>query len=63
MKYAGNVGSVVTTYIHNKFHKDWFRYSKVNRSGYTDTKTQTETVISYKPTFSFQNKVSSLKVL
>jgi hypothetical protein len=23
--------------MHAKFHKDWFRHSKVNRGGYTDS--------------------------
>jgi hypothetical protein len=26
--------------IYTKFHKDWFRRSKVNKGGYTDTHTQ-----------------------
>jgi hypothetical protein len=37
-------------YIHTKFHKDWFRQSKVNREGYSDTQTAWG---YHKPTFIF----------
>jgi hypothetical protein len=33
VKYAVEVGSGV---IHTKFHKDWFRHSKVSKWGYAD---------------------------
>jgi hypothetical protein len=23
--------------MHTKFHKDWFRHSKINKGGFTDT--------------------------
>jgi hypothetical protein len=39
MKYAVEVGSVAMIYIHTKFHKDWFRHSKLDRIRYTDAQT------------------------
>jgi hypothetical protein len=36
MKYAVEMGSGAMIYI-TKFHKDWFRHSKVDGGGYTDT--------------------------
>jgi hypothetical protein len=30
MKSAVEMGSGAMIYVHTKFHKDWFRYSKVN---------------------------------
>jgi hypothetical protein len=45
--------------MRTKFHKDWFRHSKVNGGGgYTLTQTATW---SHKPTLFFQNKESRLK--
>jgi hypothetical protein len=58
MKYAVELGSGAVIRIHTKFHKVWFRYSKVNREGYRDTQTVRR---SPKPTFIFQNKESRLK--
>jgi hypothetical protein len=44
--------------IHNKFHKDWFRHSKVNRRGFSDTQAAWK---SHNPTFFFfQNKQNRL---
>jgi hypothetical protein len=40
MKYAVQMGSVAMIYIYTKFHKDWFRHSKVvwwGGGGYADT--------------------------
>jgi hypothetical protein len=34
MTYATQMGLVAT---HTKFHKDWFRHSKIDRRGYIDT--------------------------
>jgi hypothetical protein len=38
MKYVVEMGSVAMIYVHTKFHKDWFRHSKVlgGRGIYTD---------------------------
>jgi hypothetical protein len=44
-------------YVHTMFHKDWFRHSKVDREGHTDT--QQGNLISLLPFF--QNKESRLK--
>jgi hypothetical protein len=30
--------------IHAKFHKDWFRYSKVDMGGYIDTQTAGDSI-------------------
>jgi hypothetical protein len=38
MKNAVEMGSGAMKYI-TKFHKDWFRHSKVGKLGYTDTQT------------------------
>jgi hypothetical protein len=38
MKYAVGMGSGAMI-IHTKFHKDWFRHSKVNMGGFADTQT------------------------
>jgi hypothetical protein len=37
MKHATEMGSVAMIYTYTKFHKDWFRHSKVDTGGYTDT--------------------------
>jgi hypothetical protein len=39
MKYAVEMVSVAVIYVHSKFHKDWFRHSKVHKGGNTDTET------------------------
>jgi hypothetical protein len=36
MKYAVEMGSRAMTYL-PMFHKDWFRLSKIDREGYTDS--------------------------
>jgi hypothetical protein len=39
MKYATEIGSGAMIYVHTKFHKDWFRHSKVNGEGeFTESK-------------------------
>jgi hypothetical protein len=45
--------------MHTKFHTDWFRHSKVDNGGFTDTQTAWR---SHKPTFTFLNKESRLKI-
>jgi hypothetical protein len=42
--------------IHSEFQKDWFRHSKVNKGGYTDTRTGMK---SHMFTFIFQHKEGS----
>jgi hypothetical protein len=42
-----------------KFHKVWFRHSKVKKGGYTDIQTEWS---SHKPTFISQNEESKLKI-
>jgi hypothetical protein len=37
MKYAFRLDGLRYHDIHAKFHKDWFRHSKVDGGGYTDT--------------------------
>jgi hypothetical protein len=33
MKYDVEIGLVAMIYIYTKFHKDWFRHSKMNGEG------------------------------
>jgi hypothetical protein len=53
MKYAVEMGSGAIIYVHTKFRYDWFRHSKVNREGFTDTQTALR---SHKPTFIFSKQ-------
>jgi hypothetical protein len=46
MNYAYEVCSRANIYVHNKFHKDWFRHSKVYNSIQT-------TKLSHKSFFTF----------
>jgi hypothetical protein len=57
MKYALEMGLGAMMYVHTKFHKDWFRHSKLNRWEGTQTACR-----SHKPTFIFfQNMANGLK--
>jgi hypothetical protein len=37
MNYAVEMGSSTIIHLHTKSQKDWFRHSKVNGGGLTDT--------------------------
>jgi hypothetical protein len=61
LKYAVEMGSGAMIYI-TRFHKDWFRYSKVDWGG--DTHRDIQTVNwPHKPTFIFSKKESGLMTL
>jgi hypothetical protein len=50
MKYTIEMGSGSLIYV-SRFHKDWFRHSKVVIGGYTCR--HTDSKASHKPTFIF----------
>jgi hypothetical protein len=39
MKYTVEMGSGHMIYVHTNFHKNWFKYSEVERGRFTDTQT------------------------
>jgi hypothetical protein len=59
MTYAIEMGSRAMIYSHTKFHKDWFRLSKVDRGRDTQTHREHDELISQQ--IRFQNKESGLK--
>jgi hypothetical protein len=59
MKYAVEMGSGVMIYVYAKFHRDWFRHSKIN---VRDTHTNTHTYGQEGYLIFFLNKESRLKI-
>jgi hypothetical protein len=58
MKYDTEIGSGVMIYVHTKFHKDWFRHSKLMGRG--GIQRRNDFMHDFISLFSFFNKITEV---